>query len=263
MIFSVIEFVVSAVLTSTFGLILLLPGWWLAGRVTGRESDPFLRLLLGVGLGLGAYLSFVNLAGRLTENSISSAWAYLAVILLAGVLFRRAVRRELAELRSLCGRRWLPPVLLAVALGCPQWLFAVSTNYWDETASSAIHVTGANQFAEGLFPPRHNAFPEVATKYHYGSIILAGTAKWLTGLSANVSIDLTSTFLWLFIFLFSWHWLKELGFGTGSRLWGSFSVLMGGNLTWLYVPWLEAYKGGIYKTPSVALQLHSYAPDDG
>src|SRR5438552_12153115 len=109
-------------------------------------------------------------------------------------------------------REWAGLVLVAVVLGLPQMALAFTTPYFDEAASSAIHLTAANQFAEGLFPPRHNALPYIAIKYHYGFAILSGTVRWLTGLSANVSIDIVSTFLWLFIFLFVFFWLRQLEF---------------------------------------------------
>ena len=71
-------------------------------------------------------------------------------------------------------RDWSPVAAGAVLMGIPQWLVAVSSPYWDEVAASAIHLTAANQFAEGVFPPRHNALPDVAIKYHYGYTILTG-----------------------------------------------------------------------------------------
>ena len=132
--------------------------------------------------------------------------------------------------------------MLALVVGFPQWMMAVSTPYWDEVASSAINLTAADQFAEGVFPPRHNAFPDLP-KYHYGATMLAGSVIWLTGLSANVSVDVVSTALHLFVFLFVFYWLQQIGFRRLACLWGSFTVLLGGGLAWLYVPWLHTYDG--------------------
>jgi hypothetical protein len=112
-----------------------------------------------------------------------------------------------------------------------------------EVASSAIHLTAPSQFAEGVFPPRHNAFPDLPLKYHYGSTMLAGTVIWLTGLSANVSVDVVSTSLHLFVFLFVFCWFQQMGYRRLVSLWGSFTVLLGGGLAWIYVPWLQAYEG--------------------
>src|SRR6185436_5566174 len=147
-------------------------------------------------------------------------------------------------------------------LGLPQWFLAVSTNYFDEVASSAIHLTAANQFAEGVFPPRHNALPDVVIKYHYGFTILSGTVHWLTGLSANVSIDVANTLLWLFTFLFIYFWLKELAFGRFVRLWGGVAVLLGGGLQWAYLPRIEAYSG-VAKVPGSSELLHRWDAGSG
>ena len=55
-------------------------------------------------------------------------------------------------------------LIIAIIFAIPQWIIAVSTNYFDEVVTSSIHITGPNQFAEGVFPPRHNALPDVIIK---------------------------------------------------------------------------------------------------
>src|SRR6185369_10438117 len=110
-------------------------------------------------------------------------------------------------------RTWAGLVAVAVVVGIPQWSVAVTTNFFDEAASSAIHLTAANQFAEGVFPPRHNALPDIPIKYHYGFTILSGTVRLFTDFSPGTSVDIASTFLWLFTFLFVNFWLRELQFG--------------------------------------------------
>lgn len=241
-----------------FLLVLFLPAWWVAGRIQEERAAPFFGFLSAIGLALIGYISFVNLVGRFLRASIISVLIYLAINAIVGILLwnRRRPELTLASLRE-TKNDWLPPLLVSLALGLPQWLLAVSTNFFDEAASSAIHLTAANQFAEGLFPPRHNALPYVAIKYHYGFTILSGTVHWLTGLSANVSIDIVSTFLWLFIFLFVFFWLRHLDFGKLSAYWGSFTVLIGGGFAWLYLHRIEAYNG-IDKFPAESALLHRY-----
>jgi FG-GAP-like repeat len=246
-----------------FGIVQLLPAWWLAGRIQPDRTHPFLRLLCATGVALVGYISFVNLVGRATGNSIVAVLIYLTLMAIASVV---VWRRWPAELRFSplisTWRSWAPPVLLGIVLGFPQWLVAVSTNFFDEAASSSIHLTAANQFAEGLFPPRHNAFPDLSIKYHYGFTILSGTVRWLTGLSANVSIDVASTCLWLFIFLFVYFWLRDLDFGELAATWGGFAVLLGGGLSWLYMPRIEAYSG-VAKVPTTSELLHRYESAKG
>lgn len=249
----------------TFVLILVTPAWWAAGRIQGGRAHPFFRLLCAAGLALTAYLAIVNIAGRLTESSILAVTACLLLNLAAIVVLFRRCPGELG-LSSVVSswRAWIPSLLLALVLGLPQWVLAVSTPFWDETASSAVHVTGPNQFAEGVFPPRHNAFPDLPIKYHYGFMILSGSVRLLTGLSANVGIDVASTALWLFVFLFVFWWFRELDLSRFAAAWAGFAALLGGGLAWLYLPRIEAYStGGYAKVPSEAQLLHRYAPGDG
>ena len=243
------------------GAILLVPAWWAAGRLQNGRTSPFFRLLCALGLALVGYVAFVNLLGRLTGNSIAAVLIYLSLNAIAGALLWR--RRPPAEFRPIqllsTWRAWLGPVLIAFGLGLPQWMLAVTTPFWDEVACSAIHITAPNQFAEGLFPPRHNALPAVGIKYHYGFTILSGTVKWLLGVSANVAIDLASTGLWFFVFLFVYFWLRQLEFDGIAAAWGAFAVLLGGGGAWLYLPRIEAYNG-IEKVPAASALVHGYAP---
>ncbi|HXT01134.1 MAG TPA: VCBS repeat-containing protein, partial [Elusimicrobiota bacterium] len=247
-----------------FGAAMLPPSWWAAGRIQDSVTNPFFRLLCAIGLALFDYIIVVNLAGRLFQNSIAAVALCLALNAAAGVaLLLRRPRAEFEAAGLLSSRRsWTAPVLLAFAFAVPQWFVAVSTNFWDEAVASAIHITAPNQFAEGVFPPRHNALPDVPIKYHYGFIILSGTAMRLLGLSANVAIDVVSTFLWLFTFLFVYFWFRELEFDALEATWAAFALLLGGGLAWLYLPRLEAYSG-VEKVPSASALLHRYDPASG
>ncbi len=246
-----------------FAAALGLPAWWMAGRVGRPDSRPAFRFMLAVGLALAGYIGFVGAVGRLSESSTPVAWVWLVFNLVAAYHLRRKFPLE-CSLASLprTWRDWMGPLVLALLFAVPQWSYAVCTNSWDEAASSAIHLTAPNQFAEGVFPPRHNAFPDVVVKYHYAFTMLSGTVKWLTGLSANFSIDVASTLLWLFIFLFVFFWLEDLGLGRFASGWGSFAVLLGGGLSWLFLPRLEAYSG-VLKLPPVQNLVQAYNPSRG
>ena len=245
---------------AVFLLVLFVPAWWAAGRIEDREIPPFFRLLVATGIGLVGYISFVNLLGRFLRQSITAVLIYLALNAVIGVVLvsRRRAELSIASLRT-TWREWTTPVVVALVLGIPQWLLAVSTNYFDEAASSAIHLSAPNQFAENLFPPRHNALPYLPIKYHYGFTILSGTVRWLTGLSANVSIDIVSTRLWLFVFLFVFFWFRKLDFTRIAAYWGSLTLLLGGGFAWLYLHRIEAYDG-IDKFPASSALLHRYDP---
>ena len=240
-------------------LIALVPAWWLSGRIQEEGTRPFFRFLCATGLVLVGYLTFVNLVGRLVSQSTIPASVYFGLCGIAAIAVWRRWPAQ-TTLRPLVSswRDWAGAVLLALVFGLPQWLLAVSTPFWDEVAASAIHVTAPNQFAEGVFPPRHNALPDIVIKYHYGFTILSGSVKWLTGLTANASIDMASTGLWLFAFLFIVYWLRELTFDRLTALWGAFASLGGGGLSWLYFRRIEAYSGFSVEPPESQL-LHKYS----
>jgi hypothetical protein len=249
---------VRLILIAAFVVVLFVPAWWLAGRIENGRTIPFFRFLCAIGVALIGYISFINLVARLIGNSIIAILIYLALNAAAGIVIWRRWPDEI-RLSPLVRswRLWIGPVLIAFVVGFPQWIMAVSSNYFDEVVASSIHITAPSQFAEGVFPPRHNALPDLPIKYHYAVTILNGTVKWLTGLSANVSIDVVSTCLWLFVFLFVYFWLRKLELGRAAATWGGFTVLLGGGLAWLYLPHIESYKG-IEKVPPPKDMVHHF-----
>ena len=245
---------------------LIIPAWWVAGQLQDESSEdatvhPFFRLLCAVGLALLSYIIFVNLIGRLISNSIIAVLAYLFLnlIVILLLLWNRPAN-EFCPIRLLSTwREWVVLVLLGCVLGLPQWVLAVSTPFWDEVACSAIHLTAPNQFAEGLFPPRHNALPDIIIKYHYAFTILSGTVRWLLGISANVAIDIVSTSLWLFIFLFTYFWFRQIRVDRLAAAWAAFTLSLGGGLAWLYLRHIELYDG-LRKVPLESTREHLYDP---
>jgi hypothetical protein len=222
-----------------------------------------MRFPLSVGLALVGHLTFVNLVGKLIENGRTAALIYCAInIVLCGLIYlKKKFPLSLAYIWRR-KRSWLAIVLVAIIFALPQWFQAASTNRWDETASSSTHITSPNQFAEGVYPPRHNAFPDIVTKYHYGFTVLSGTVRWLTGFSSNKSIDIVSTALWLFAFLFTYAWIRQMGLTKTASVWGGFSVLLGSGLTWFYLPWVRAYEGW-KKIPEESGLIYSFNPESG
>lgn len=239
-----LSFAVRAPLAVVALVVLFLPMWWAMGRLEHDLRAPMHRALAAGFAAVVGWLTFVNLVGRQLESSYIPAAVWTGINA-AATLFLVATRRAELSLMPLVRsyRQWAPVLVIAVAVGFPQWLFAVSTPYWDEVASSAIHITAPVQFTDGVYPPRHNSFPDLPVKYHYASAVLAGTVKLFTGLSANNAVDIVSTSLHLFVFLFLFFWLEQLGLRRLAALWGSFSVLLGGGLAWMYVRSLETYSG--------------------
>lgn len=286
-----IEILITIVRIALFAIAALLPAWWLTGLLldssdsdgaadrengkrqrqartagdskSGEGSDraptSVLRLLFACGLALVGYCSYENLLGRLLENSFWPLFSYWGVNLCLSLFLLYSGRVRIGfPLRSSSRLLHHAAILVvALVLAVPQFLIALNSTYWDETASSAIHVTATNQIAEGLFPPRHNAFPDIPIKYHYGFDILSGTVAWLTGLSPTHSIDVASTALWLFLFLFLYYWLASLGLNRISALFGSVAAVLGGGLMWLYVHRLVTHKGYLL-VPDAGTVKHQY-----
>src|ERR1051325_5625348 len=236
------------------------PAWVFAGQILEPPTRSRFRALCAAGFALAAYVSVVNLIGRLTNNSFVGVMVwFVASAIATALLWRSTVDMQRAREILRAWRGWAGLLAVAVVLGIPQWSVAVTTNFFDEAASSAIHLTAPNQFAEGVFPPRHNALPDIPIKYHYGFTILSGTVHLLTGLSANVSIDVVSTALWLFVFLFVYSWLRTLFFRRTAALWGSVATLLGGGLAWLFLGRIETYSG-IEKVPAASAMTHRFDP---
>ena len=257
----VLELLLGLLLLGLFVVCLWIPAWWLTSRLDDRIKHSLVRVPVSVGIALVAYLTFINLLGKLLENSLQAVIIYLILNLSVCMVLLWKYRSQL-NMTYLWRRKrsWFGVVVIAILLAVPQWFHAVSSNSWDEMASSSIHVTAPNQFAEGVFPPRHNAFPDIVIKYHYGFTLLSGTVRWLSKLSSNVSIDVVSTSLWLFIFMFTFAWMRQLGMSRIASGWGGFAVLLGGGLSWLYLPWLQTYKG-FQKLPLDSALIHSYDPE--
>ncbi len=239
------------------------PAWGVAPHIDERLLDPRLRWPASAALALIGYLTVVNIAGRLVEHSTIVAGAYFFLCALATVtLLIRARARRTGRVRMTSPERWLPVLGVAVVLAIPQLFQAVSSNRWDEAASSAIHLTAPNQFAEGVFPPRHNAFPDVAIKYHYGFTLLPGAIRWVTGWSSNHAIDIASTGLWLFSFLLLFAWLRSMDFGRVAAYWAGIAALLGGGFAWIYLRDLRVYEG-YQKQPESSTLVHEYGAGEG
>jgi hypothetical protein len=235
--------VIHFLILAAFLTALWLPAWWLVGRLTNRLIDPLLRAVLAAGLATMAYLTVLNLIGRALERStpVALGWALACALASAILIARDPAGMSVRPLLSRW-RRWVPLLFVVAVLALPQAMNAFSAPLWDEVATSALHITAPNQIADGLYPPRHNAFPDVPVKYHYASTVLVGTLVWLTGLSANVCIDLVSTSVWFFIFLLLYLWLRQLDFSRVVSLWAGFAALLGGGLAWAYSSSLATYE---------------------
>ncbi|MFC1694922.1 FG-GAP repeat domain-containing protein [Pseudomonadota bacterium] len=257
------ELITGLLLLGLVASVLWLPAWWFSGQMDDRLAQSLSRIPVSIGVALVAYLTFVNLLGKLLENSQQAVIFYLMINLAFCAVLLWKHRPEL-NMSFVWQKKksWLGIVLIAAFLAIPQWFQAVSGNRWDEVASSAIHITAPNQFAEGVFPPRHNAFPDIPIKYHYGFTLLSGTVHWLTGLSSNISIDIVSTGIWLFIFLFLFAWMRQLGISKIASVWGGFAALLGGGFSWMYLTSLRVYDG-YQKLPPDSTLIHSFDPGIG
>ena len=226
------------------GLALWLPAWWAAGRLNSAATSPFFRLLMAVGGVLVAWLGVLNLLGRQLENSLAAAWIWLGVNLAADVwlLWRRRDRlcaprsgRHLAELGALdhAGpRRRLSPV--------------------DDGRQHAVLGRGhverhqshrRRPVRRGRVPAAPQCFPGPSAEVplrrdHVGG--LGDLADRALGQRQRRRREYRAPPVRLSVRLLL---APTIGFRRLACLWGSFTVLLGGGLAWLYVPWLHTYDG--------------------
>ena len=140
----ILELLVGLLLLGLLAVCLWVPAWWLAGRIDSRIGPSLIRVPVSLGIALVGYLTFVNLLGRLLENSRQTVLTYvtLNLCMCALLLWKHRSQLDMAYVWRRW-RSWLAVVVIAMVLAVPQWFQAVSGNRWDEMASSAIHVTAS------------------------------------------------------------------------------------------------------------------------
>ena len=96
----VLEVLFGALLLGLFVFCLWIPAWWLASRLDARIKQSLIRFPLSVGIALVAYLTFVNLLGKLLENSQQAVLIYLAINLtvFAVLLWRNHLQLGMGDL---------------------------------------------------------------------------------------------------------------------------------------------------------------------
>ena len=237
-----------------FALLVAVPlvwraGLWLAYRAT---RDASLARVLAPGCAGASLLLLTHVLGLVFHSSHVGLLSATALCALAGVLSLRA--RLPVDLSRRTGWMLAGAVLIVLPMLGPELKWAAH----DEDLVMG-HVSNALQIQNGVYPPRHLAFPQFELRYHY-AIDLAGAAfsTLLGRLDMLESVHLLAMVLWVYAFCLFWTVGERLIGGPRAGPVTAFTVLLAGGaplladrsslgafLTGVYDP------GGAWITPPV------------
>ncbi len=210
-------------------LLLTLPGVWLLGRGIARavSRDRTARAALGPGLALVLGVLGVHVASLAARSLRVGLPVGLCALAAAGVVAELARRRRPTEAeQGPPPSRWMGlTALVATAAMAP---LALGYHIHDELFLTG-HMSIAGQLQNGVYPPRHLAFPDTPLRYHYGFDLVSASVGALLHLPIDRAIDVAT----LALFALSWCLFWALG-----------ERLIGRGRAWL-VPLLALFGGGL------------------
>jgi hypothetical protein len=184
-------------------LLLALPGVWLLARALARAvtTDPGLRAVLPVGLGLSLWLSSVH-AASLATGSLGAGLPVATLALGAAGVIAWHRGRPAPPARRLPRAFWIS-LALTLALVAPAAL-----RFWfHDELSFTGHMSTAAALQNGIYPPRHLSLPDVPLRYHFGFDLFTACLTALLRLQVDRAIDVATLLLWSA----SWCLLHGLG----------------------------------------------------
>lgn len=210
-------------------LLLALPGVGLLGSALARaiSRDRAVRPVLGAGLAvvmaaLGVHVA--SLAAGSLRVGLPVALVGLGAAGLVAEIARRRGGAGAGEGEPPSG--WMIFAgLLATAAVAP---LALGYHFHDELFLTG-HMSIAAQLQNGVYPPRHLAFPDTPLRYHYGFDLVTASVSALLHLPLDRAIDAAT----LGLFLLAWCLFWALG-----------ERLIGRSRAWI-VPLLSLFGGGL------------------
>lgn len=195
-------------LSSAYVLLLLaLPGAWWLGRALACEisRDRAVRPVLGAGLAVVLSVLAVHVASLAARSLRVGLPAGLILVGAAGALAEIARRRRPSDrAEGPPPSRWM--ALTAAAATCAIAPLALRYHVHDELFLTG-HMSIAAQLQNGVYPPRHLAFPDTLLRYHYGFDLVSASAGALLHQPLDRAIDVAT----LGLFALSWCLLWTLG----------------------------------------------------
>ena len=209
---------------------LAVPGVWLLGRALAHRVAQG-RATRGP-LAAGIAVSLAVLGVHLASLAFGSVWVGLPVglvALAAAGVAAEVARRRRAGSGSAEGRApsaWMFVTMVAATAALAP--VALGYHLHDELYLTG-HMSIAAQIQNGVYPPRHLAFPDVPLRYHYGFDLVAAALTALVHVPVDRAIDVAT----LGLFALSWALLWALG-----------ERLLGRGHAWV-VPVCALFAGGL------------------
>ena len=230
-------------------LVPALPGVYALGLflTDWLTAEPRIRHLLASCTALATWLVAVATAARAAGSFTAGLWVgtlIVAAVGLASWLLRGARSENPAPAGSWRASR--PMLLSGLAVTLPVAFLAVVGDFFDEFLSTG-HRSLIAQFQNGIYPPRHQVFPDYPFHYHYGFNVVGAALTGLFRIPVAWAID------FLTVAGFFWSWC--LAWRLGERLtpsrdgrWAALASLAGGGaFFWFiwYSDWVELGAIGI------------------
>jgi hypothetical protein len=187
----------------TVPLLVLLPLVWRAGLALARLATEDVRLsrFLAPGVGLALLLLGVHVVGLATGSFYVGLYAGTIG---AGALGAASLRKRLPGE----GSHELTPWWIWIGMGLAAALLLGPVLYTTKHDECVItgHVSIPSEMQNGIYPPRHLAFPLYELRYHYGFDLATAVVSSLLGrLDVSVTVHLLALLLWAYAFCLYWQ----------------------------------------------------------
>ena len=212
-----------------------LAGVWLLGRRLTETLDgwPEGRALVAPAAACASFIVAVGIVGRLTGSFVIGLCVGTLALAAAGVAWTvRSARGGPGPDRPASPSR-RAMLLSGLVAAIPVAFLTLCADFWDDF-NAIGHRSLIAQFQNGVFPPRHQVFPEYPFRYHYGFNLVAAALTGLLRVSVAGAIDL------LVIVGFVWAWC--LAWRLGERLtrsgrghWTALATLYGGGAFFWFI----------------------------
>ena len=216
-------------------LLLLLPLIWQAGDGLARRAlkDARYAGYLAPGLGFSAWLLSIHVLGLVTHSFYVGLFGGSVLIAACGGAFLWLDAPEGLERVRPPIWLWVGMALMVLLLLAPEWSYSIH----DEDLVVG-HLSMPAEIQNGIYPPRHLAFPQFELRYHYAVDLAAAVFSTLLGrLDMVVSVHGLALLLWAFSFCVLWVLGETWIPGRGGGLFTGSSVLLAGGFNLLCRSW--------------------------
>ncbi|MGH7435415.1 MAG: hypothetical protein ACRENE_07050, partial [Polyangiaceae bacterium] len=247
----------------TVPLLVLMPFVARAGLGLAREatSDERLSRVLAPALALAAWLVAVHTTGLVTHSFYAGLGVGTAIVAASSV----ALARRGKPAAAIAG-----PGASEVASAPALWMWAGAAAAMAILAGPEIfyakhdeclivgHLSLPAEMLNGVYPPRHLAFPSFELRYHYGTDLLTAAVSALLGrLDVRFTLHALTLLLWGYSFVLFWVLGERLIGGRASGPITATCVLFAGGAPYFcrpldpIVPYLtsDCREAGIWITP--------------